>query len=271
LYSAHVATPANSLCGQEREPTHIVAEKSHLERKHQKRVQIEIWKKTMINQLQSHPETVSASSLRQFIACGPSRARPGAARLRARGSPLIGASSEPLVVGMVEGLGRVVSNSVKGRRYVLRILLPGDTFGLFMQDPSEQILEAITDVKFAVRPYGEIMRRLSNDAGFYSEMIALVAREQAEAREHLEVITLGTAEVRLAWFLLKLLARSGVQDRIPLPLGRQDIADHLGLALETTSRMFTRFKERGWLHEDQRTRILTVLDHRRLNQLATDY
>ncbi len=54
-----------------------------------------------------------------------------------------------------------------------------------------------------------------------------------------------TASERVASFPLMLSERNGHVDRISLPMGRGDIADHLGLTIETVSRVFTRFRAQG--------------------------
>jgi CRP/FNR family transcriptional regulator len=188
-------------------------------------------------------------------------ARPGTALLRS--------NAPPSVIGILDGTARIVSHSRNGRRRVLRILLPGDTFGLFVEDTAAYIPEAVTDVRCAVRPLRDVLRALSTNAHLSRHITRLAAREQSDIYERLEVLTCGNAETRLAWFLLKLMQRTGGQEGTPMPLhlGRGDIADHLGLSLETTSRMFTRFKRRGWISEQQSKKV-TILQSKLLRGCA---
>lgn len=189
-----------------------------------------------------------------------------------RGAPIFGTSDSPWVVGIFQGVARVVSHSLNGKRQVLRFLLPGDTFGLFANDPSLQIAEAATDVKFAARPWRQVLQAVLDDPSLATQMVALGAREQADFCERLQMIACANAEVRLAWFLLRFMANTGGREQEPfaLPLVRQDIADHLGLSLETTSRLFSRLKAQGLICEAP-PRSVTIVDGERLRQLARRY
>ena len=66
-----------------------------------------------------------------------------------------------------------------------------------------------------------------------------------------------SAEERLAWFLTMLSARSGEPCALALDLAmqRQDIADYLGLTIETVSRTFTLFRDRGFLRLPRKRRV----------------
>ena len=56
-----------------------------------------------------------------------------------------------------------------------------------------------------------------------------------------------TAYERLAWFLLRVKERSGGSNEIDVPMSRQDIADYLGLTIETVSRGISEFKRRQYI------------------------
>jgi CRP-like cAMP-binding protein len=69
-----------------------------------------------------------------------------------------------------------------------------------------------------------------------------------------------SAEERLAWFLCMLSARSENAGALALDLAmqRQDIADYLGLTIETVSRTFTLFRDRGFLRLPRKRRVEIV-------------
>ncbi|PMY01854.1 nitrogen fixation protein FixK, partial [Pseudomonas sp. MPR-R2A5] len=71
----------------------------------------------------------------------------------------------------------------------------------------------------------------------------LAVRELSQARDHMVLLGRRAADEKLASFLLgwrlRLQSRNGVSDMVPLPMSRQDIADYLGLTIETVSRTFT--------------------------------
>jgi CRP-like cAMP-binding protein len=66
------------------------------------------------------------------------------------------------------------------------------------------------------------------------------------------VLTLGrrSAAERVASFLLDLAERLGGRDEIALPMSRQDIADYLGLTIETVSRTLTQLQTRGFIRAE---------------------
>jgi CRP/FNR family nitrogen fixation transcriptional regulator len=67
----------------------------------------------------------------------------------------------------------------------------------------------------------------------------------AKAQEHLLVLGRQSAGERLAAFLLDLAERQGGLEQLELPMSRLDIADYLGLTIETVSRTLTRLKAKG--------------------------
>ena len=56
-----------------------------------------------------------------------------------------------------------------------------------------------------------------------------------------------TAYERLAWFLLRVKERSGGGNEIDMPMSRQDMADYLGLTIETVSRGISEFQRRQYI------------------------
>jgi CRP/FNR family transcriptional regulator len=93
------------------------------------------------------------------------------------------------------------------------------------------------------------------------KMHEVASHELAIAQEHMVVLGRRRAEERVASFLLKWWQRlkriQGPSPTVPLPMGRQDIADHLGLTIETVSRTLARWmRERIILDVPDGVRIL---------------
>jgi CRP/FNR family nitrogen fixation transcriptional regulator len=87
----------------------------------------------------------------------------------------------------------------------------------------------------------------------------------AAARYHHFVLGCQNATERVMSFLVRLAARKGVfaGDRLDLPMGRQDIADHLGLTIETVSRAIGTLKSEGAISvPNAHQLILNSLNHR---------
>ncbi|RVJ49050.1 helix-turn-helix domain-containing protein, partial [Sinorhizobium meliloti] len=77
------------------------------------------------------------------------------------------------------------------------------------------------------------------------ELLALALTGMARAQQHLLVIGRQSAVERIAAFLVDLCERQGGGRQLCLPMSRQDIADYLGLTIETVSRAVTKLKVRS--------------------------
>ena len=140
---------------------------------------------------------------------------------------------------------RVISGSVRthkilsdGRRQVGGFYLPGDVFGLEFADEHTFSAEAVADAKVMVVKRGAIAAIASRDPAIGRALFALTGRELRRAQDRV-LLLVKSAQERVASFLLEMAERAGVGNTIELPMSRQDIADYLGLAIETVSRTLT--------------------------------
>ena len=86
---------------------------------------------------------------------------------------------------------------------------------------------------------------VASDVEVSDHLLSLTARELARKQELLLFLSRGSQE-RVIYFLLEMAQRiSPREDRIDLPMSRQDIADYLGLTIETVSRMFWDLERRA--------------------------
>lgn len=133
---------------------------------------------------------------------------------------------------VVAGAVRTVRHSSDGRRQVGDFYYPGDLFGLEADPEHAFAAEAMCPVQIRMMRLGPAEDRA------YAET---ALRELARAHEHLAMLGRRSAEEKVASFLLD-LARQGPADQAVLLMSRQDMADYLGLALETVSRVLGRFQ-----------------------------
>jgi CRP/FNR family transcriptional regulator, anaerobic regulatory protein len=174
------------------------------------------------------------------------------------------------VFNVTEGIVRLYKSLPDGRRQIVGFALPGDFLGLALRDRYSVAAEAVTQVRvcrFArstfldyidVRPH--LLRRLHEFAG----------HELSLAQDQMLLLGRRTAEEKIATFLLNLqtrYARIGVFSvTVPLPMTRQDIADYLGLTIETVSRTLTRLaREKALVIVPDGVRLL---GKERLDQIA---
>ena len=146
-------------------------------------------------------------------------------------------------------LYRVVSGSVRtykilsdGRRQIGGFYLPGDIFGLEFDDEHALSAEAVTDAKVLVVKRSALNALAGRDASIGAQLFALIGRELRRAQDHV-VLLIQSAQERVAGFLLEMAERSPLSTAIELPMSRQDIADYLGLTIETVSRTLTSMED----------------------------
>jgi CRP/FNR family nitrogen fixation transcriptional regulator len=141
-------------------------------------------------------------------------------------------------------LYKVVSGSVRtykilsdGRRQVGGFYLPGDIFGLEFADEHTLSAEAITGCKVLVVKRSALNALAGRDASVAQQLFALTGRELRRVQDRI-LLLIKCARERVASFLLEMAERAS-GNIIELPMPRQDIADYLGLSLETVSRTLT--------------------------------
>jgi CRP/FNR family transcriptional regulator, anaerobic regulatory protein len=147
-----------------------------------------------------------------------------------------------LATGTVK-LYRLMSD---GRRQIIDFLFSGDIFGLSVDGAYAYTAETVSPSRICRFAQRKIDLLRDSIPRMERKMYAMALRELAEAQDQMLLLGRKTAREKLATFLLR-LARRG-QDQglalhfVPLPMSRADIADYLGLTIETVSRTFSQFK-----------------------------
>src|SRR5215471_10471524 len=144
---------------------------------------------------------------------------------------------------------------VDGRRQIGAFHLPGDIFGLETGDVHTFSAEAITACKIIVIKRSAVMALAARDNEVAREMWTLTARELQRVQEH-SLVLIKSAEERVAGFLLEMADRVSGGRAVELPMSRQDIADYLGLTIETVSRTLKHLEDAAAIEVPKRRRIL---------------
>jgi CRP/FNR family nitrogen fixation transcriptional regulator len=146
-------------------------------------------------------------------------------------------------------LYKVVSGAVRtykllddGRRQIGGFYLPGDIFGLEAGAEHCFTAEAISDSAILVVKRSALVALASRQVDLARELWALTARELARVQNLMLTLGRKTAQERVASFLLEMAGRSANHEAVELPMSRQDIADYLGLTIETVSRTLTQLE-----------------------------
>ena len=148
---------------------------------------------------------------------------------------------------VVRGVFRAVKVTRDGRRQIFAFYMPGDMCGLEPEDSHGLTIEAVNAGAMATLSRQMCRARMNRDPQFNAAMFDNVTRALTHAVDHMTMVGRSSAEERLAWFLSMLSARVVARrsSSIELTMQRQDIADYLGLTIETVSRTFTHLKAQG--------------------------
>ena len=142
-------------------------------------------------------------------------------------------------------LYKVISGTVRtskilddGRRQIGEFYLPGDIFGLEVGNDHAFSAEAIADAKVLVIKRSAVEALAARDNDVARQLWATTGRELQRVQDHI-LLLIKTAQERVAGFLLEMADRIKASNELELPMSRQDIADYLGLTIETVSRTLT--------------------------------
>lgn len=174
------------------------------------------------------------------------------------------------VYTITSGTVKLYKDLPDGRRQVVGFALPGDFLGLALADRFGFSAEALTKATLCRFDRKRFTTLVETKPALIRRLHQVASHELALAQEQMVILGRRRADERLACFLVRWRERltrlQPDSPTLPLPMGRQDIADHLGLTIETVSRTVSRFaRERLILNVPDGVR---VLDARRLAALA---
>jgi CRP/FNR family transcriptional regulator, nitrogen fixation regulation protein len=142
------------------------------------------------------------------------------------------------VYKVMKGAVRTYRILSDGRRQIGGFYLPGDIFGLEVDREHQFSAEAINHATVTVIRRNAVVALAERDCEAARELWNFTGRELHRVQEHM-MLLIKSAPQRVACFLLEMSERLAPTDAIELPMSRQDIADYLGLTIETVSRTMT--------------------------------
>lgn len=164
------------------------------------------------------------------------------------------------------GSVRLYKSVPDGRRQIIDFLGPNACFGLVGLLNHAYSVEAISDVVMIRYAKRHLQAAMQDEPELCVTLFQLACTELDQAQQRMLLLGRKSAEERLASFLLDLAERQ--QRRcLNLPMSRQDIADYLGLTIETVSRLFSRFKRAGLIDLPDRHSVV-LEDTSKLSGLA---
>ena len=144
---------------------------------------------------------------------------------------------------------KVLSGSVRaykvlsdGRRQITEFYLPGDVFGIESGSEHTNSAESIDKSTILIVRRNSLFKTAERDSEVARRLWSITAAELRRSQNH-ALLLIKTAKERIAAFLLDMAERVAGKGFVELPMSRQDIADYLGLTIETVSRTLTSLSE----------------------------
>lgn len=181
--------------------------------------------------------------------------RLGRRQTLARGQTLLWEGDDSLLVAnIVEGVLKLTASTADGREQIVGVVYPSDFIGRPFGATNEHSITALTDAKVCLFSRSAFDSFARQHPELEHKLLERTLTELDRARHWMLLLGRKSAEEKIATFLLEMsrrLAPMGCAgevvalDRFELPFGRQQIADLLGLTIETVSRQLTRLSRDG--------------------------
>lgn len=166
------------------------------------------------------------------------------------------------------GVVRLVRSFPDGRRSVVGFLHAGDFFGGgFRRDVYDATVEAITPLEYCRIGITDLNELTEEFPELNRQLASMAADRLHAADDHIVLLSRKTAIEKVAAFLLASAEWTGKSSDFALPMARSDIADYLGLTIETVSRTMTRLIDHDIIELPTPQRVM-IVDWQALKSLA---
>jgi CRP/FNR family transcriptional regulator len=230
---------------------------------------------------QRFPGAAKTAAMRAVSAPAAALDRLGSSVTYPRGKTVIEEGNPAdFVYKVVSGALRKVRLLPDGRRHITSFLMPGDFFGFAEGPDYTHTVEAVADVtlvRYARRGFDEV---LENDPRAGHHFLGLICRTLSATQDQLLLLGRKSALERLASFLLAIADRTEAERKradqkaagrpgaeLDLPMNRADVADYLGLTIETVSRLITRLRSLRLIDTPDAHRVV-ILDRNGLHGIS---
>ena len=167
---------------------------------------------------------------------------------------------------------KTIVESPNGDEQIVGFHLPGELLGLdgFMDGSHTCTAISLETTSVCVMPMPKLEGLCSTLPGLQSQMRRIMGKEVTEEHQMLLMLGKMSAEEKIATFLLsisrRMVERHWKATEFVLSMPRQDIANYLGLAVETVSRLFAQYQDSGIVKVDRRR--ISILDLQRLKEIV---
>lgn len=200
-------------------------------------------------------------------------------KIFAAGEPILDAEQEiDFFANIVQGAVKLTKIMGDGRQQIVGLQFAPDFLGRAYRDRSPYFAEAATEVELCVFPKAGFERMLKEIPDLEMRLFQDTLNELDAARDWMLLLGRKTAGEKVASFIEMIARRSPMigcahsadqpEIQFHLPLSRAEIADYLGLTIETVSRQIGKLKSAGILHLHA-TREVSVRDLSRLREAGS--
>lgn len=176
-----------------------------------------------------------------------------------------------LIVFITRGALKLVARSSHGKDQIVTFHFACDLVPLSAREAATYSLCALADCDLTVVPMASLLARATDDAALPSWLIEQMALALRRCREQMVILGRKTAQERVAGFLSEMAVRIGTPANgtcvLRLPMSRRDIADSLGLTIETISRQLGCLRDCNIIQLSGRS-IVRLLDIQELARKA---
>jgi len=188
--------------------------------------------------------TLEALPLRKSVDAAPSTV--GSVQSFAKDEEIFAEGDKAAYVYKVlSGVVRTSKLLSDGRRQIDAFHLAGDIFGIEAGDEYRFCAESIGNCVVVAYRRSHLAALTGSDAQLGQDMTMGMMRSLVRAQNHMLLLGRKSALEKIATFLLDMAERTADDSTLDLPMSRTDIADHLGLTIETVSRSFTQLERQG--------------------------
>lgn len=192
----------------------------------------------------------------------------GVARILGKGEELFAeGDASDFFHKVVSGAIRTYKLLADGRRQIDDFHLAGDIFGLESGREHRFSAEAVGEATVIAYRRCALDTLAARDAALGRQVMSSMMRSLERAQDHMLLLGRKTAQEKIASFLLDMARRTSGGDHFELPMQRADIADHLGLTIETVSRTLTQLAREGVIELAAASRAVILRNKAALQRL----
>ena len=202
-----------------------------------------------------------------YFSSGVSAPALGATRAMRKDEEIFAAGQEATFFHkVVSGIVRTSMLLRDGRRQIDAFHLPGDIFGVEIgreHRSSAEAVGSVTVLAYRRQSFGPH----AFDSSLGRDVVSAILRTLERAQDHMLLLGRKSPLEKISAFLLGFAVRLSGNDAVELPMSRADIADHLGLTIETVSRSLTKLESNGLIDLPSHRRIIFLRDRAALLRL----